>query len=60
MATIPVLVDQELDGAASLEVALIENMAREDLSPIEEARTIATLLDDLKITATALCQAAWT
>ena len=37
-----------------MEVALIENVAREDLSLIKEARTIATLLDDLKITATAL------
>jgi len=54
LATVPALVDEQLDGVASLEVALIENMAREDLSPIEEARTIATLLDDLKITATAL------
>jgi ParB family chromosome partitioning protein len=54
LATVPALVDEQLDGAASLEVALTENMAREDLSPIEEATTIATLLDDLKITATAL------
>jgi ParB family chromosome partitioning protein len=54
LATVPALVDWQLDGAASVEVALIENMAREDLSPIEEARTIATLLDDLNITATAL------
>jgi ParB family chromosome partitioning protein len=54
LATVPALVDEHLDGASSLEVALVENMAREDLSPIEEARTIATLLDDLKISATAL------
>lgn len=54
VTTIPALVDERLDGASSLEVALIENMAREDLSPIEEARTIATLLDDLKITTTSL------
>jgi ParB family transcriptional regulator, chromosome partitioning protein len=54
LASVPALVDEQLDGAASVKVALIENMAREDLSPIEEARTIATLLDDLNITATAL------
>jgi ParB family chromosome partitioning protein len=54
LVTVPALVDEQLDAAASLEVALIENMARADLSPIEEARTIATLLDDLNITSTAL------
>jgi ParB family chromosome partitioning protein len=30
---------------------LIENVAREELTPIEEARTIALLLDDLNLTA---------
>src|SRR3954451_15286312 len=30
-----------------LELALIENMAREDLNPIDEARACATLVDDL-------------
>jgi ParB family transcriptional regulator, chromosome partitioning protein len=35
------------DDAASLEVALIENMAREDLSPIEEARACAALTEEL-------------
>jgi ParB family chromosome partitioning protein len=33
-----------------LELALIENMAREDLNPIEEARACATLVDDLGVT----------
>src|ERR1700747_2102088 len=37
LATIPALVRAREDSA-SLELALIENMAREDLSPIEEAR----------------------
>jgi len=54
ITTIPALVKDDVDEAASLELALIENLAREDLSPVEEARTIATLLDDLRITATAL------
>lgn len=33
-----------------LELALIENMAREDLNPIEEARACATLVEDLGVT----------
>lgn len=35
------------DDAAALEIALIENMAREDLSPIEEARACAALVEEL-------------
>ena len=42
--------------SGSLEVALIENVAREDLSPIEQARTIAVLLEDLRVTATLLAK----
>jgi len=34
----------------SLEVALIENMAREDLNPIEEARACSLLVDELGLT----------
>jgi ParB family chromosome partitioning protein len=35
------------DDAASLELALIENMAREDLNPVEEARACAALVEEL-------------
>jgi ParB family chromosome partitioning protein len=35
------------DDAASLEMALVENMAREDLSPVEEARACAALVEEL-------------
>jgi ParB family chromosome partitioning protein len=44
--TIPAVV-RETDEGDRLELALIENMAREDLNPIEEARALATLVDDL-------------
>jgi ParB family chromosome partitioning protein len=47
--TIPALVRQH-DDAASLEIALIENMAREDLSPVEEARACAALVEELGMT----------
>jgi ParB family chromosome partitioning protein len=38
------------DDSASLEVALIENMVREDLNPIEEARACAALVEELGLT----------
>ncbi len=37
--------DQEL--AERLQVALVENMVREDLNPVDEARACAALVDDL-------------
>jgi ParB family chromosome partitioning protein len=43
---VPAIVrDQE--RAERLQVALIENMAREDLNPVDEARACAALVDDL-------------
>ena len=44
--TIPAIVRTH-DDAASLEVALIENMAREDLNPVEAARGCAALTEEL-------------
>lgn len=38
------------DDAAALEVALVENMAREDLNPVEEARACAALVEELGLT----------
>ena len=43
---IPALVSG-YDDPAALEVGLIENMAREDLNPVEEARGCATLANEL-------------
>jgi ParB family chromosome partitioning protein len=47
--TIPALVRVH-DDAESLELALIENMAREDLNPVEEARAVALLVEELGLT----------
>jgi len=46
---VPALV-RERDDAASLELALVENMARADLNPVEEARACAALVEELNLT----------
>ena len=56
VATIPALVAEPVDAPHSIELALIENIAREDLGVIEEARTIAALLDEPDVTATSLAR----
>jgi len=43
---VPAVVRETRDDER-LELALVENMAREDLNPLEEARALATLVDDL-------------
>jgi ParB family chromosome partitioning protein len=49
LAQVPAIVRHH-DDAASLELAVIENMAREDLNPVEEARACAALVDELGLT----------
>lgn len=49
LATVPAIVRRH-DDAASLELAVIENMAREDLNPVEEARACAALVEELNLT----------
>jgi ParB family chromosome partitioning protein len=49
LEAVPALV-QERDDATSLEIALVENMAREDLNPVEEARAVAALVEELGLT----------
>jgi len=46
---IPAIV-RDREDAQALEVALIENMAREDLNPIDEARACAALVEELGLT----------
>jgi ParB family chromosome partitioning protein len=46
LQTVPVLIRDESE-AERLQTALIENMAREDLSPVDEARACAALVEDL-------------
>jgi ParB family transcriptional regulator, chromosome partitioning protein len=47
--TIPALV-RETDDRDTLLLGLVENVAREQLSPIEEARAYAVLIDDFNLT----------
>lgn len=49
LATVPAVITDRGDSE-SIEAAVIENMAREDLNPIEEARAVATLVDDAGLT----------
>ena len=46
LATVPALLRDE-DEAERMQTALIENVAREDLNPVDEARACAALVDDL-------------
>ena len=49
LSEIPVIV-KDLSGPEVLEVALIENIQREDLNPIEEAQVYKRLIDDFNLT----------
>jgi ParB family chromosome partitioning protein len=40
---------RDAEGIERLELALLENVAREDLNPVDEARACATLVDDLGV-----------
>jgi ParB family transcriptional regulator, chromosome partitioning protein len=45
---VPAIV-RDADGSERLELALLENVAREDLNAVDEARACATLVDDLGV-----------
>jgi ParB family chromosome partitioning protein len=49
LTTVPVLV-RELDDQSALAVALIENLQREDLNPIDQARSMSRLIDEFHLT----------
>ena len=49
LETVPALV-RPADEAAALEIALAENVAREDLNAIEEAQAFAALVDEFGLT----------
>ena len=49
LESVPAIV-RDRDDAEALEAALIENMAREDLNPVEEARACAALVEELGLT----------
>lgn len=49
LQSVPAVVRAHAD-ADSLEIALIENMVREDLNPVEEARACSMLVDELGLT----------
>jgi ParB family chromosome partitioning protein len=49
LATIPVTI-REIDDDRMLEIALVENLQREDLNPIEKARAYRRYLDEVGLT----------
>lgn len=49
LQTVPALV-QEADDSASLEQALVENLHREDLNPLDEAAAYQQLIEDFGLT----------
>ena len=53
LTTLPVII-KDFDDKATLEVALIENLQREDLNPLEEARGYLRLMDEFQYTQEAL------
>ncbi|HEX2443862.1 MAG TPA: ParB/RepB/Spo0J family partition protein [Vicinamibacterales bacterium] len=53
---IPVIV-RDVPDAKLLEVALIENIQRDDLNPVEEARAYKRLADDFNLTQEAIAEA---
>jgi ParB family chromosome partitioning protein len=55
LATIPALV-QDRDELASLQLAIVENLHREDLNPLEEAAAYQQLIDDFGLTHEAVAE----
>jgi ParB family chromosome partitioning protein len=49
LAQVPIVV-KEIDDRAAMAIALIENIQREDLNPLEEAEALRRLLDEFDMT----------
>ena len=49
LETVPVVV-RELDDQSALAIALIENLQREDLNPIDQAQSLSRLADEFELT----------
>ncbi len=49
LSSVPAIIRQ-LDESEMLEIALIENLQREDLNPVEEARAYRVLIDEFGLT----------
>ena len=50
---------RDTEDGDRLELALIENMAREDFNPVEQARACSTLVEDLGMTQRGARRAGW-
>jgi len=50
LETIPALIVEDVDDTSSLEMALIENIHRDNLSPMEQAYCYKQLIDEFNIT----------
>lgn len=49
LAQVPIVI-KEIDDRAAMAIALIENIQREDLNPLEEAEALRRLLDEFNMT----------
>ena len=49
LSTVPVIVE-EIEEKSKLEIALVENLQREDLPPLDLARGIKKLMEDFNLT----------
>jgi ParB family transcriptional regulator, chromosome partitioning protein len=50
LETVPAVIRERIDSAAQLELALVENLQRRDLTPLEEARAFEHLRTSLGLT----------
>ena len=46
---------RQLDEAEMMEIAVLENLQREDLTPLEEAQAYNTLMENLHLTQAQVC-----